>query len=121
MLGYRKKPLPSTSRGLCATKRAVKRAYNKAKADCCAACGSNYNVTPSHVLTQKQFPAHRTDMSNVVWLCWSPCHQLWENNKAGFKAAHPEVWALKMGIMERLEPGYYELFKLKNPTLFPST
>jgi hypothetical protein len=111
-------PLSRRSPGLCATKRAQRKAYKEAAETCCAACGTYYQVTPSHCLTQKMFPQHRNDMRNVVWLCW-PHHQLWENDKAGFKAAFPAIWQVKLDIMQALEPAYFELFQLKNPTLFP--
>ncbi len=114
----RPQPLRRASPGLCATKRQQRQQYRQAaEVAFCAACGSGQRLEHSHCLTQKMFPQHRNNMANVLTLC-SDCHRCWENNKAGFKAAFPAAWAVKMGIMEALEPGYFALFQLKNKDLF---
>lgn len=91
-------------------------AYRQVKevSTCCAACGTTRNLTPSHVLTQKQFPQHAANPLNIVVLCGDRCHPLWEHNKTLFRELCPQVWEIKMNIMQVLEPAYYLQFKDKH-------
>lgn len=79
----------------------------------CAACGSKRRLTPSHVLTQKQFPAHALNPDNIVVLC-QDCHNTWEHDKQDFRLTFPDVWALKLTIMQALEPAFYQQFVEKH-------
>lgn len=81
----------------------------KKQQDRCAHCGTTYRLTPSHVLTQKKFDRHRANPRNIVLLC-PLAHDLWENNKTLFRELCPDVWDLKMHIMQELEPAYYLQF-----------
>lgn len=85
----------------------------KKREDKCACCGTVYDLTPSHVLTQKKFPDHAADPFNVVVLC-AEHHNEWEHDKASFRKNFPAVWERKMNIMQVLEPAYYEQFKAKH-------
>jgi len=84
--------------------------------DRCAHCGTTYRLTPSHVLTQKQYPAHRANPRNIILLCQRE-HDLWEHNKTLFRELCPDVWVLKMEIMQELEPAYYRQFISKHFTI----
>lgn len=90
-------------------------AYQEVKAEqkACAACGTKHRLTPSHVLTQKQFPRHAVNPVNIVVLCIA-CHDLWEHNKTLFRELCPEAWEVKMNIMQELEPAFYQQFKIKH-------
>lgn len=103
----------SASRTAALKVRAV--AYREVKKrECkCRACGTTQLLTPSHVLTQKQFPQHAANPENIVVLC-QRCHELWEHHKAVFRELCPEVWEVKMKIMQELEPAYYQQFKAKH-------
>lgn len=90
----------------------VKKTQNK-----CACCGTTYDLTPSHVLTQKMFPLLSCLPRNVVVLCIEH-HSTWEHDKASFCLHFPEVWNLKMEIMEELAPEYFQQFKQKHSQLF---
>ncbi len=95
-----------------------KAAYTEVKAEQpqqCAACGTKRRLTPSHVLTQKQFPQHAINPDNIVILC-QDCHTTWEHDKQDFRLTFPDVWALKLTIMQALEPAFCEQFKLKHQT-----
>ena len=107
----------STKRTAALKVRAVAYREVKLKQLCCAACGTRQNLTPSHVLTQKQFPQHRANPRNIVVLCGDRCHPLWEDNKTLFRELCPEVWQLKMSIMQELEPAYYRQFISKHFTI----
>jgi hypothetical protein len=110
------KPIAAVSPQRAAALAAQRKAYKTITARCCEACGTPSKLTNSHVLTQKQFPGHMANPQNIVKLCLD-CHELWEHNKPGFRINYPEAWALKMHIMQELEPAYYEQFKLKHPEL----
>lgn len=79
----------------------------------CLGCGTTSYLTPSHVLSQKQFKQHRANKDNIVPLCQS-CHDLWEHKKPQFRAKYPHAWDLKMHIMQELEPAYYLQFISKH-------
>jgi len=83
----------------------------------CACCGTTYRLTPSHVLSQAHFKEHIANARNIVTLCQTD-HILWEHHKAQFALMFPDVWALKMGIMEELAPEYFQQFKVKHADLF---
>jgi hypothetical protein len=83
----------------------------------CACCGDTRFLTPSHILSQGQFPQHRANPRNVVILCQID-HHTFEHYKDKFKLMFPAVWEEKMQIMQELEPQEYERFKAKHPTLF---
>ncbi|WP_345227974.1 hypothetical protein [Hymenobacter koreensis] len=83
----------------------------------CFACGSSFQLTHSHTLTQKQFPRHAANPANVVLECIG-CHALYEHNKAGYALRFPEAFAAKLATIRQLEPQYYALQALKHPNLF---
>lgn len=97
---------------------AKKRAYNEVDKlpQVCVSCGTTQNLTHSHVLTVKQFPQHEANPDNILIQCLS-CHQTYENDKYTASQTQPS-WPLQMEIMQRLEPEYYEFFKVKYPALF---
>lgn len=103
----------SASRTAACKVRAVAYREVKKTSTCCRACGTTQRLTPSHVLTQKQFPQHAANPANIVVLC-QRCHDLWEHYKAAFRELCPEVWEAKMKIMQELEPAYYQQFKNKH-------
>lgn len=90
-------------------------AYKEVKAEqqSCAACGTKQRLTPSHVLTQKQFPRHAVNPANIVVLC-QDCHCMWEHDKQAFRLTFPRAWEVKMNIMQELEPAFYQQFKTKH-------
>ncbi|SDZ01802.1 hypothetical protein [Hymenobacter psychrophilus] len=110
-----RKPLAQVSAVRSAGLKNRQVAYKEVKAEQkrCVACGTRQRLTPSHVLTQKKFPAHAANPQNIVVLCVN-CHDLWENSKAVFRELCPEVWEIKMQIMQALEPAYYQQFKAKH-------
>lgn len=113
-----RKPIAQVSAHRAAMLKPRAEAYKQVSqsAKCCAACGTHRHLTPSHVLTQKQFPQHAANPLNIVVLCQDD-HLLWEHSKPIFRDHYPEVWDRKMKIMEALEPLYAEQFKLKHPKL----
>jgi len=83
----------------------------------CVSCGEPNCLTHSHVLTEKQHEKHRANPENILLEC-QDCHYIWEHDKRTSCRIHPESWALKMEIMERLEPQYFQQFKNNYPDLF---
>jgi hypothetical protein len=84
----------------------------------CSACGKAGPVEHSHILSQGNHARHRANPLN--WLQfgkWCGCHRLWEDNKAGFAARYPAVFAEKMRRMKLLDAQAYAFFMMKNPTL----
>lgn len=116
-LPARTAPLPRSSRGLCATKRAQRRAYQVAGGDACRACGSGERLEHSHHFPQGRYPEHRNDPRNF-WLECRSCHDLFEHNKAGYAARYPDAWAAKWALMQEVDAQAAAFFEMKNPTLF---
>lgn len=69
----------------------------------CVACGTNQQLTRSHILTVKMHPSQAANPLNVLTLCW-PDHCIWENDKARFRQLYPHAFALKMERMHALNP-----------------
>lgn len=115
VVAKQRKPIAQVSALRNVTLKVRQVAYKQVKAEQkeCAACGTKHRLTPSHVLTQKQFPRHAVNPVNIVVLC-QDCHCMWEHDKQSFRVAFPDVWSQKMHIMQELEPAYYQQFKAKN-------
>ena len=96
--------------------RKVKKQIEATRPGICVSCGSTFNLTPSHILTQHQFEKHRNNERNMLVEC-GECHWTWENDKGMAKQLHAS-WKLKMQIWEELEPADFMRFKLANPALF---
>jgi hypothetical protein len=88
-------------------------------AECCAACGTTYQLTRSHILTQKQHPHQAANPLNVITLCWAD-HCTWENQKQAFRMQYPHVWNAKLAAMRKLNRSYYALFCLKHGGPIPT-
>ena len=116
-LARSEKPMRKASKGLCAKKRAQRRAYAQA-ADAeqcwCSACGKAGPTDHSHILSQGNHDAHRNDERNWLKLC-RPCHDLIEHNKAGFAARFPQVYADMVRRMQEVDPAAARFFLSKNP------
>jgi hypothetical protein len=113
----RSAPLRKQSRGLCATKRQQRRAYQSAEPSACRACGSWQRLENSHHFPQGRYPEHRNDPRNF-WIECRPCHELFEHNKAGYAQRFPEAWAAKWALMQEVDAQAAAFFEMKNPTLF---
>lgn len=110
-----RKPLNpiSAARALQLKTRQVAYREVKKTQNACACCGTVYELTPSHVLTQKKFPEHAANPVNIVVLCREH-HDEWEHNKASFCLHFPNIWKVKMNIMQALAPDYFQQFKIKH-------
>jgi hypothetical protein len=86
----------------------------------CAACGTNRQLTRSHILTQKMHPHQAANPLNVITLCWEH-HCVWENQKPAFRALFPAVWNTKLAAMRKLNRSYYALFCQKHGGPTPYT
>lgn len=108
------------SKKFAAATRQKRKMYDATRADYCFThgAGCSGDLTPSHILTQKQWPKHKLNPVNLVWECW-PAHCLWENNKLAYAREYPDAFAEKTDRMHRLEPQAYAVFRMKYPTLFP--
>jgi hypothetical protein len=102
-----KKPMARTGKLAAETPkaRATRTQVQKAcpLAACCVACGTNQQLTRSHILTVKMHPSQAANPLNVLTLCW-PDHCIWENDKRRFRQLYPEAFALKMERMHALNP-----------------
>lgn len=113
----RQKPMRRASKGLCAQKRAQRRAYAAAPdADqvTCSACHYCRPLEHSHILPQGRYPEHRNNPLNWLLLC-SDCHRMWENNKLMFSHRWPEAYAEKLRRMGLVDAQAHAFFLLKNP------
>ncbi|MBC6988989.1 hypothetical protein [Hymenobacter sp. BT491] len=61
-------------------------------------------------------PVYTTDLGNKVVRA-RELHQFL-GVKERFKLMFPDVWKLKMEIMQELAPEYYQQFQVKHPSLF---
>lgn len=122
MLDRRKKPLGKCSKKRAALRRSQSKAYaaaDDAEQVWCGCCGKPGPTEHSHHFSQKQQSHLRNEQQN--WLVmgrYCGCHALFENNKAGFAAKFPRVWARIIEQMRELDPQAYAFFRVKNPSLF---
>jgi len=115
-------PLSRRSPGLCATKRAQRKAYKEAaetEDPWCVCCGRPGSTDHSHLFPQGRFPQHRNNPLNWLKKCRA-CHRLFEDNKAAFAVRFPAVWVDILRRMQLIDAAAFAEFEMKYSTLIPT-
>jgi hypothetical protein len=115
-LPARKHRIAKASPGLCAKKREQRKAYAAAaetEDPWCVCCGRPGSTDHSHLYSQGRFPEHRNNPLNWLLKCRQH-HELFENNKPGFAAQFPAVWAEILRRLPLIDAAAFAEFQLKN-------
>lgn len=109
-------PLNKVSKSQAKVKQQQAACYAEVKAASsgrCEGCGGTWFLTPSHILSQKQFSQHRNNPLNVLILCVN-CHSCYEHNKRKFSQECPAAWALTLERMQAVDTNAYAVFLLNH-------
>ena len=112
-------PIKKTGKPNQISKREKQNISNKKKAyailaeqipQICTGCGTNQNLTHSHLVPVGQNKKLEAVVSNITYHCIK-CHEIWEHSLEKRKSLRD--YEINMHKISILDPGYYNLVKSK--------